>query len=941
MAKKSQFYIKRICCSKIFSLVSKSILFGLLIPVPAFSDEAVPGQYLVKFSEDIHPVYQDVITESIGLEIEKELGQTEIILVKEDKKSGLDDKAIKDLLASGIIEIFEPDYIIKLNSTPNDPRFSDLWGLHNTGSGGGTADVDIDGPEAWNINTGSNTVVGVIDTGVLYSHPDLQNNMWVNSRETANGIDDDGNGIVDDIYGYNALTNSGNPLDDNGHGTHCAGTIAATGNNSTGVIGIAHGAKIMALKFMNSSGSGTTSDAIETINYAIAQKQSGVNIRVLSNSWGGSSSSSSLQTAITNAYNNGILFIAAAGNEAANNDTTNSYPANYNVGNVISVASVDRSGNLSSFSNFGATKVHVAAPGSSILSTVLGNTYSSYSGTSMATPHVAGIAALLFSKESSISVDTAKSRIISSVKPLSSLNGLTQSAGIVSASRALSSTQVPEPPSSSISYSLSSISYTYDSSLGTKISSADDAKIPTTLPFNFPFYGVSYPRISISTNGRISPLGANENTDLSNDYNNAVEAGINVLNDDYVASPTNSNGGVWYKSEPDKVTITWIVTPYAYMNLNNPTAEMTFQAVLYSSGRIVFNLKDTFVGSSTYDYGASATSSIYPMGDGSGSAVTISHNSANQTYLGSEKSLELSFLDKAVFSDYDGDGKSDFTVWRPSTGMWYILKSSNNFDQSLADNYQWGLSGDIPIHGDFDGDKKADLVVWRPSDGTWYIKNSSQNFLTGTSIQWGLSGDIPLSGDVDSDKISDLIIYRQSSGMFYVLLSSSGFNRAAALSGSSAAIRQIPLGGAANDPVIGDFNGDGAHDFVTLWQLIRFWQVKSSNGDFMYSEPWGYPGDTPRACNFDSDTTDDRTVIRVNSSNQLDWYATLSGGGVSTHTFGSLNDTPGCKHDHNGNETKEIVVFRNNSGYWYIKNDSDSSVNGFQFGLPGDIPIVY
>lgn len=910
----------------------------------AYTEESVPGEYLIKYSDAISEIHADAISNAVGFVSIESLTDDNILLAKENKKAPLDKKAIKELLAAGIIEIFEPNYIIKINATaPNDSRYSELWGLNNTGGSGGTADVDIDAPEAWDLTRGnSDVVVGVVDTGVLYTHPDLANNMWHNPGEIpSNNIDDDGNGYIDDYYGLNAINPTQAPLDDNGHGSHCSGTIAGTGNNGVGVIGVAHGVKIMALKFINSSGSGSTSDAITAINYAIDMKKAGVNIRVLSNSWGGAGNSSALESAISQASSNGILFVAAAGNEHSNNDTTSSYPANYNLPNVISVAAVDRAGNLASFSNYGITKVHVAAPGVSILSTVLSNAYAVYNGTSMATPHVSGVAALLLSREPSLSVQTLKTRIISSAKPLSSLNGMVQSGGIVSAYRALSSTQTPPSPISSVSYKLKVLTTSnYDETLGTRILNQDDAQYTATLPFSFPFYGTEYPKLAISSNGRLYPLGASDTIDLSQDYNNSVSAGINVLNDDYVAAPTNSNGGVWYKSDSDKVTISWIVTPYAFMNSVNSTTEMIFQSVLYKSGKISFNMKDTYVGNSLYDNGASATCSISPLPDGYGDTYTISNNSANTTYLASEKSLELSLTEKGLYSDFDGDGKSDLIVFRPSTAFWYVLKSSTSYDLNQASSYQWGLAGDTPIIGDFDGDKKADLVVWRPSNGTWYIKSSAQNYDGGSTIQWGMQGDIPITGDVDGDRVSDIIVYRQKTGIFYVLKSSGGFNRAAALSGSQAAVQQIQLGGLANDPVIGDYNGDGADDFVTLWQLIRFWQIKLSNGTFLNSLPWGSPGDTPRACDFNQDGTDDRVVIRINSGNTLDWFAAWTGGGASSFNFGSLGDTPGCRHDYDGDGIPEAIAFRNNAGIWYIRDGRTGNLISHQFGLPGDIPML-
>lgn len=204
-------------------------------------------------------------------------------------------------------------------------------------------------------------VVGVVDTGIDYNHPDLAENIWRNPTEVANGRDDDANGVVDDLYGYNAINPQQPPLDDNGHGTHCAGTIGATGNNSLGVVGVNWRVKLMALKFLSASGSGTTDDAIAAIEYAVRKKQSGVNLRVLWSVWGGGGFSQALDSAIGVAANNGILFVAAAGNAASNNDDSPSYPASYDRPNIVSVAALYYDGNLASFSNYGPSSVDIGA----------------------------------------------------------------------------------------------------------------------------------------------------------------------------------------------------------------------------------------------------------------------------------------------------------------------------------------------------------------------------------------------------------------------------------------------------------------------------------------------------------------------------------------------------------------------------------------------------
>jgi serine protease len=333
----------------------------------------------------------------------------------------------------------EPDRILRVDATPNDPSLSSLWGLHNTGQGTATADADIDAPEAWNATVGSGAVVvGVVDTGIDYDHPDLAANVWVNPGEIpSNGLDDDANGFVDDVHGWNAAAKNGDPFDDHRHGTHVSGTIGAVGNNGVGVVGVAWNVKLMALKFLTSSGTGTTADAIQAIDYAVAQKRRGVNLRVLNSSWGGSEFSQALLDSINAASAADILFVAAAGNSALDIDGSSRYPAGYDVPNIVAVAATTNTDGLATFSNYGANTVDLGAPGESIVSTTPNGTYSALSGSSMAAPHVSGVAALMLSLHPDLPVDVLKAKLLETVDPLASLAGKTLTGGRLNAQRAL------------------------------------------------------------------------------------------------------------------------------------------------------------------------------------------------------------------------------------------------------------------------------------------------------------------------------------------------------------------------------------------------------------------------------------------------------------------------------------------------------------------------
>jgi subtilisin family serine protease len=339
---------------------------------------------------------------------------------------------------SDLVEYAEPITEIRISSvfpedsTPSDPLFPKQWHLNNSSGNG-----DIRALTAWNRTHGSeNIVVAVLDTGVDYNHPDLSNNIWERPSSIPAYFDTE-LGAIDDRFGFNAIRNDADPMDENGHGTHVAGIIGAEGDNGIGITGINWEVQILPLKFMGANGSGTTKDAIEAINYAIERKRRGVNIRVINASWGSGVYSRALEDVIRSAAAEGILFVAAAGNSSSDNDRIPHYPSNYRLPNVISVAATDESDNLAGFSSYGGKSVHISAPGRNILSTWLGGEYKEASGTSMAAPQVAGIAALILSLDSDMGLIELKETLLKSHDPNPSFSGKLLNAGRISAAKAL------------------------------------------------------------------------------------------------------------------------------------------------------------------------------------------------------------------------------------------------------------------------------------------------------------------------------------------------------------------------------------------------------------------------------------------------------------------------------------------------------------------------
>jgi subtilisin family serine protease len=418
------------------------------------------GELLVKFkSGAVHA--SSASHQSVGASVVKKLAlMPEVELVRLPEGVSVSN-AVVQYMSDPNVEYAEPNYIRHVYSvTPNDTYFVNLYGLHNTGHYAyGYDDADIDAPEAWSTTVGSQGVkIAVIDTGIDYNHSDLVGNLWTNSSETncVDGIDNDLNGYIDDCLGWNFVGGNNDPMDDYGHGTHVAGTIGATGNNAEGVVGVMWRASIMPLKAFDADGIGYEADIVEAIGYAV-----GKGARIINASWGGTSYSAVMYDAINMANNAGVLFVAAAGNGdddgvGDNNDLFPHYPASFDLPNIISVAATDQRDDRVPFSNYGPISVDIAAPGVYIWSTVPNwwSTYTGYgiietfSGTSMAAPHVSGVAGLLFSyydglQNTQFTHSQIRSTILWYADTKQSLDGWIYTKARINAHRAVSSLLVP------------------------------------------------------------------------------------------------------------------------------------------------------------------------------------------------------------------------------------------------------------------------------------------------------------------------------------------------------------------------------------------------------------------------------------------------------------------------------------------------------------------
>ena len=683
------------------------------------------------------------------------------------------------------VEAVQPNYYYHLLATPNDTQYSS-GGMYGLGK--------ISTPAAWDLTTGSpNVVVADIDTGLRYTHEDLAANAWTNPGETAgNGVDDDGNGFVDDVYGYDFFYNDNNPFDDaGGHGTHTAGTIGAVGNNARGVVGVNWNVKIMAIKIYSPNGTDSTSAMlINAYNYVRLMKNRGVNIRVTNNSYGDCGEACGYDQATKDALdamgNAGILNVFAAGNNGRNIDTAPFYPASYTSPGVLTVAASTSTDARAGFSNFGVTSVDIAAPGLGILSTYNGSdaSYSTLSGTSMATPHAAGAAALLSAYNPNLSPASLKATLMNTVDVLSQWNGVVKTGGRLNISRALTNQTV-------CNFNLSQASLTVSNSGGSY-------SVNITTPTNCDFFATSSVSWISVTNG--NPGSGNGTINFTVQVNNIP---------DVQRSGTIAIGNQIYT-----------VTQGTNFTAGKPVLDFDgdgktdYSAIQNNNGAMIWHNQRSSAGYSPVGFGSFSDDAAVPNDyDGDGvTDVAVWRNSNGTFYVfRSETNTVQSFRfgqagdNPNVSQDFDGDGKTDFAVTRAQNGVlnWYIFGSTGGFR-----GVQFGTDSDKPLRGDYDGDGKADLAVYRPTGGSpansFIVQSSLNNNLNVTAFGTSATDKI-VPADYDGDGKTDIAVWRTNNGNWYYLKSSNG------------SFGAIPFGTAGDLPTPGDYDGDGKIDFA-VWR---------------------------------------------------------------------------------------------------------------------------
>lgn len=688
------------------------------------------------------------------------------------------------------VEYAEPNYILSLVASPNDTYYTQLWGLKNTGqtiSGStGFAGSDIDAEPAWTVTTGSSSVVvGIVDTGIDYNHPDLAANMWSNPGGKGNVVCGAG------THGFNSINKTCDPMDDHDHGTHVAGTIGAVGNNNLGVTGVNWSVSLMALKFIGAGGYGTTADAIAAINFAVQAKIDGVNVRVLSNSWGGGAFSKALLDVINKANENGILFVAAAGNDGTSNDLYPHYPSNYASENMISVAATENRDGLAYFSNYGVNTVHLGAPGVSVLSTTIGNSYSYFSGTSMATPHVAGVAALILARTPGLTTDEVKETILDSTDPIPSLAGKTRTGGRLNAARAVGATVPPE-----FTLAISPLSRTVARGASTTYT-------VTVIPSSG-FAGsvaLSTGALPTGVTASFSPVSTTTTSTLTITTSNTTPTNV------YTVGITGVSGALTRNAGAGLTVLTTAPAVGACPQFASSTQYAASTPTAVATGDFNRDGRPDVAATSV-----EANVVSVRLGQGNGTLQPAA------TYSVGTAPIAL------AAGDVNGDGRIDFAVANSGSDDVSILlgNGEGTFTSSVA--YAAGSSPFAVAIADFDNDGKSDLAVGNNSGSTISILTGAGDGTFDPAVHYAAaSGPFGVTvGDFDRDGNADVAVASYNAGKVSVLLGNGDATFAAAVHYNTAA--------GASAVATGDFNGDGSPDLAVSNHTANNVSILLGNG---------------------------------------------------------------------------------------------------------------
>jgi subtilisin family serine protease len=688
-------------------------------------------------------------------------------------------KAIDGLQLDPAVIAAQPNFYYYLDETPNDTHFASLWGMNK-----------IAAPAAWDTATGnSDTIVAIIDTGIQYTHQDLAANMWTNPGEIpGNGTDDDSNGYVDDIYGYDFRFNDNDPNDEHGHGTHVAGTVGAVGNNGIGVVGVNWNVRMIAVKIYDSTGFGTTSAMlINAYNYVRGLRQLGNNVRVSNNSYGGCDEACGYDQATKDAIdalgNAGVLNVFAAGNDNSNNDTTPHFPSSYDSETILATASSTSTDARSGFSNFGFESVDLAAPGSGILSTVFnGSGYGTKSGTSMASPHVAGAAALLSSQYPSLSNVGLKTSLMNSADRLANWNGVVKTGGRLNIANAVANQGgcniALDPESQRI--------FAEGGEYSISVSAGQDC-----------VYEVSNGTASIATVTSPGIVTGPSTVTYAVGTHSGLPVGGNMQIGDKQFSVTQTGGELF----PHRGFIDFggdgITDLVSIENVNNQMVwQVSSPAIDFHFG--LFDQDIPIPGH--YDSDLINDFAVWRRSTGTFYVYRSIDASVRIVRFGLDGDNPL------VTQDFDGDEINDFAVTRKLNGklFWYVLRSSDG----NVNIFQFGNDTDLPLRGDYDGDGKADPAVYRPQSGSpantfFILRSSDQNLSVATFGNSETDQAVP--NDFDGDGKTDIAVWRETTGVWHILRTGGGGYQA------------FQFGTAGDSPTPGDYDGDDRTDF-SVWR---------------------------------------------------------------------------------------------------------------------------